>query len=142
MVLITSISTAGCTGTRLAGFGIVDGKPTPCPATPNCVSSRSPDEKHRVDPLAFSTSSTEAESALTRIISGMKRARIAEARPLYIHAEFTSAVFRFVDDVEFYFDADSRKIHIRSASRLGRFDFGVNRRRVEEIRVRWNERPR
>ena len=56
----------------------------------------------------------------------------------YIHVKFTSRVFRFVDDVEFCFDAEPKKIHVRSASRMGYFDFGVNRRRVEGIRDRFS----
>lgn len=137
-ILITAVLTAGCAGVRPPDLGIEEGRLVPCPQTPNCVSSQSPDEKHYVDPLRFSTSSPVAESALTKIISGMKHARIADAKASYIHAEFTSALFRFIDDVEFYVDTASRRIHIRSASRLGRFDFGANRRRVDAIREQWN----
>jgi uncharacterized protein (DUF1499 family) len=58
----------------------------------------------------------------------------------YIHAEFTSAVFRFMDDVEFYFDSGAKIIHMRSASRIGYSDFGVNRQRMEEVRLLFNNR--
>lgn len=68
----------------------------------------------------------------------MKRARIVAAEERYIHAAFTSALFRFVDDVEFFLDEGTRTIHVRSASRVGYSDFGVNRRRVEEIRTRFD----
>ena len=61
---------------------------------------------------------------------------MAEER--YIHTEFTSAFFRFVDDVEFLLDDGTRTIHVRSASRVGYSDFGVNRRRVEELRSRFD----
>lgn len=68
----------------------------------------------------------------------MKRARIVLAEERYIRAEFTSAFFRFVDDVEFLLDDGTETIHVRSASRVGHSDFGVNRRRVKEIRLRFD----
>jgi uncharacterized protein (DUF1499 family) len=67
----------------------------------------------------------------------MKRSKIVTDLDLYIHAEFTSAFFRFVDDVEFYFDDKAKTLHVRSASRIGRSDFGVNRKRIEELRSRF-----
>ncbi len=68
----------------------------------------------------------------------MKRARIITAQKGYIHAEFTSFLFRFVDDVEFVLDEGSKTIHVRSASRVGYSDLGVNRKRVEAIRSRFD----
>jgi len=72
------------------------------------------------------------------VIAEMKEARIAEEEMGYLHAEFRSALFGFVDDVEFRMDEVSGRIDIRSASRTGYYDFGVNRRRVEEIRARFS----
>lgn len=74
------------------------------------------------------------------VIQGMKRCRIIKMEDHYIHAEFTSAFFRFVDDVEFYFDGGAKIIHMRSASRIGYSDFGVNRQRMEEVRLLFNNR--
>ncbi len=74
---------------------------------------------------------------LKKIILGMRRTRITEESNGYIHAEFTSVIWRFVDDVEFFFDDAAKVVHVRSASRFGRFDFGVNRRRIETIRILW-----
>ena len=71
---------------------------------------------------------------LIGVIQGMKRCRIITMGDHYIHAEFTSAFFRFVDDVEFYFDSEAKIIHMRSASRIGYSDFGVNRQRMEKVR--------
>jgi uncharacterized protein (DUF1499 family) len=65
----------------------------------------------------------------------MKRSRIVKTEDTYIHAEFTSAIFRFVDDVEFYLDDTAKTIHMRSASRVGKSDFGVNRKRMEKVRA-------
>ncbi len=76
-------------------------------------------------------------SCLKDIILHMTRTRIESESRNYIHAEFTSAVWRFVDDAEFYFDDAAKVIHLRSASRLGKSDFGVNRKRIEEIRKAW-----
>jgi len=79
-------------------------------------------------------------SDLKKIIAGMKRAVIISETNTYLHIEFTSAFFRFVDDVEFFVDDTEKKIHVRSASRIGYSDFGVNRGRVEKIRSAWEHR--
>jgi uncharacterized protein (DUF1499 family) len=74
---------------------------------------------------------------LLAVLGSMKRVEIVTREEGYLHAEFTSAVFRFVDDVEFSIDDRNNVIHVRSASRLGFSDLGVNRRRVEDIRKRF-----
>lgn len=78
---------------------------------------------------------------LKKIVIGMKRSRIIRSTGPYIHAEFTSALFRFVDDVEFLVDDRASVIHVRSASRIGHSDLGVNRRRIETIRTLWTADP-
>lgn len=70
---------------------------------------------------------------LVQIVQGMKRAKIISATFNYLHVEFRSALFQFVDDVEFILDDSARVIHFRSASRTGWYDFGVNRRRMTQI---------
>jgi uncharacterized protein (DUF1499 family) len=77
-------------------------------------------------------------AALKNIILHKKRTKIVTETSTYLHAEFTSALWRFVDDVEFSFDENAKRIHMRSASRLGKSDLGVNRKRVEAIREVWN----
>ena len=131
------ICMAGCSGVRPTELGVKNGRLAPCPSSPNCVSSQSRDPEHTIAPLSYAQSATRAMADLKRIILGMKRSKIVEERDSYIHAEFTSALWRFVDDVEFYFDEGAKTIHVRSASRLGKSDFGVNRKRVEEIRAIW-----
>ena len=113
----------------------------PCPGSPNCVSSQAMDARRRVEPIRFTGDGASAWYRLRRVIVGMKRARIAEETDGYLRAEFRSAVFGFVDDVEFLLDPDGRRIDVRSASRTGKYDFGVNRRRVEEIRARFTREP-
>jgi uncharacterized protein (DUF1499 family) len=75
------------------------------------------------------------------VIEGMKGSRIAEEIDGYLHVEYRSAAFGFVDDVEFLLDAAGSRIEVRSASRTGYYDFGTNRRRVEEIRSRFAREP-
>ena len=135
IALSCSLVLIGCTGTRPANLGARDGKLPPCPASPNCVSSQSTDREHAVEPLRYSGTASEAMAALDTIISGMKRARVVTRTGSYLHAEFTSALFRFVDDLEFLLDERAAVIHVRSASRVGHSDLGVNRKRVEDIRA-------
>ena len=107
---------------------------TPCPSSPNCVSSLSRDRNHAIEPLQFTGSGDEARQRLAGILAKMKRARVTVAERDYIHAEFRSRIFRFVDDVEFWFSDEKKIIHVKSASRIGYSDLGANRRRVERLR--------
>jgi uncharacterized protein (DUF1499 family) len=125
----------GCSGKTPATLGVKDGRLAPCPSSPNCVSTRSEDPRHAIAPLSFSGTAAEARGRLLAVLDGTKRCRVVTANDTYIHAEFTSALFRFVDDVEFQIDPDTRLIHFRSASRLGHSDLGVNRRRMEALRA-------
>ncbi len=106
----------------------------PCPDSPNCVSSLSEDPDHRIEPLRYASSAEVARDLLLRVLHSLPRVRIVMNEPNYVHAEFVSAVFRFVDDVEFKFIEQDKTIQVRSASRVGHYDFGANRRRIEEIR--------
>jgi uncharacterized protein (DUF1499 family) len=106
----------------------------PCPESPNCVNSLDSDPARRVPPLAFSGSAAQARGQLVGAIESLPRALLVETRDDYVRAEFVSRLFRFVDDMEFLIDAGAGVIHLRSASRSGYYDFGVNRRRVERIR--------
>ncbi len=105
-----------------------------CPQSPNCVSSQSTDDLHRIEPLRYSGTSKEAMASLVVLLNSMKRAKIVIQTENYLHIEFTSALCRFVDDVEFVIDAQEKVIHVRSASRVGYSDLGANRKRVEKIR--------
>ena len=113
---------------------------TPCPSTPNCVSSVDKGRKHFIEPLRFDTSPENARNRLTAVLTAMKRTRVVKNEGKVIHAECTSAIMRFVDDVEFLIDDPQKVIHVKSASRTGHSDLGVNRRRIENIRNRFNER--
>jgi len=136
MLALTFILTA-CSANQTTKTGGTDDRLSPCPKSPNCVSSLSEDESHYVAPLAYETTLEEAREKLILIINSMKRSEIVTAEMNYIRATFKSGLFRFVDDVEFSFDDQKKVINVRSASRTGYSDLGVNRKRVEEIRKRF-----
>ena len=136
--LLLTVLVIGCAGSRPPQSGTGAGGLAPCPATPNCVSSLSTDARHAVAPLRYAGTADAALQRLIEVIRGMKRSRITTVQKRYLHAEFTSLIFRFVDDVEFLLDEDTKMIHVRSASRIGTSDLGVNRRRVEAIRSRFD----
>ncbi len=112
----------------------------PCPGTPNCVSSSESDPSWRVDPLPLRGPAAAGLAAIRQVILAMPRSRIVFEGPGFLRAEFRSLIFRFVDDVVFVVDESAGVIHVRSASRVGHSDLGVNRRRVEEIRDRLTRR--
>ena len=124
----------GCSGTRPSNLGVREGRLAPCPNSPNCVSTQITDAKHGIDPIVYTTSKEEARDRLEKILRAMPRTKVVRMQGDYIHLECSSRVFRFVDDVEFWFDDANRVIHCRSASRKGTSDLGVNRKRVERIR--------
>ncbi len=107
---------------------------SPCPSSPNCVSSLSQDEGHFVEPFVCLLASEAARKALEQAISLIKGGRVVVSEGNYLRAEFVSSWFKFVDDVEFVIDEKSGEINLRSASRVGYSDFGVNRRRIEDLR--------
>jgi len=115
-------------------LGVADGQLAPCPDKPNCVSTQSHGERLAIRPLLFDGDREQTIAHLKTIINSLPRSTIVSETPNYIHAEFRSLVFRFVDDVEFYVDDESKVIHFRSASRVGHSDLGVNRARMEQIR--------
>jgi len=116
-------------------------KISPCPSSPNCVSSLSKDRKHAIEPLQFSGSRDKARQKLLGILEKLNRARVTRSDTDYIRAEFRSLIFQFVDDVEFLFAEEGNIIHVKSASRVGYSDLGANRRRVEQIRSAFESRP-
>ena len=130
---------AACAGDRPAGLGPQQDGLAPCPSTPNCVSSQADDADHRVEPLRFEGAPETALRRLERIIEALPRARVVSRGKDYMHAEFRSRVFGFVDDVEFLLAPADGLIHVRSASRVGYSDLGVNRERVAELRRRFDD---
>ncbi|MDZ8241153.1 MAG: DUF1499 domain-containing protein [Nostoc sp. ChiQUE01a] len=125
-------------GKRPNNLGVSNGKLAPCPNSPNCVSSQSADVLHQIAPLTFTSTPEEAITNLKQIIESFPRTKIITESQDYLYAEFKSALLGFVDDVEFYLDRNANVIQIRSASRLGQSDLGVNRKRIETIRAKFN----
>ena len=125
-------------GTRPDYLGVKDGKLPRAKRTPNCVSSQADpsDAGHYIEPIRFKGTASDAMAAVRKAVEGMERASVIRHEGNYLYAEFKSKLLGFVDDVEFTYDATAGVIHVRSASRLGRKDFGVNRARVEALRSR------
>ena len=115
-------------------IGIVDGKFYPCPNTPNCVSTQATDAKHKISPISYSGAMSEVKEKIIKIVNSLKRTKIITNTENYIHAEVRTATFKFVDDVEFFFDDSEKIVQFRSRARSGHSDMGVNRKRMEKIR--------
>lgn len=105
-----------------------------CPNSPNCVSSLATDTEHFIAPFKITSNIEEAWMALKKALISQSRTMITNETDRTLHAQATSLVFRFVDNVDAMLDVDAKLIHIRSASRTGYSDFGVNRKRVEMLR--------
>ena len=131
-------------GKRPGNLGVHGGRLAPCPPTPNCVSSQADpaDTVHYITPIPFQGAPFEAMAAVRRAVESMPRATVVRHEPDYLYAEFRSRLMGFVDDVEFTYDDRAGLIQVRSASRLGRSDLGVNRRRIEAIRAKIEGRVR
>lgn len=116
-------------------LGVVNGELAPCPSSPNCVSSQAPqtDHRHYIDPVPFEDTPSAAMNRIVQVVTRQPRTRIVKKEGTYLHAEFRSRIFGFVDDVEFYLDTERGLIHLRSAARKGYGDFGANRDRMEEL---------
>jgi len=129
---------------RPDNLGVKDGRLAPPKTTPNCVSSQAAaaDAEHYIAPIAFKGAAPEAMAAARKAVEGMRDATVIRQDGNYLYAEYRTPRLRFVDDVELLFDAQAGLIHVRSASRLGRRDFGVNRARVEALRARIEGRSR
>lgn len=134
-------------GSRPLDLGVRDGRLKPPSKTANGVSSQAwlwpgpRDRAAQIMPLPVVGDGGSTMTRLRGVVEGMPGARIIESRPDYLYVEFSSTVFGFVDDAEFWFDPAAAVIQLRSAARIGRKDFGVNRARIEEIRARLVKAP-
>lgn len=138
LLLCSLLSAAGCSGTRPPNVNQPMVPLAPCPHSPNCISSLSHSQAHTIDPLHYQGTQLQAQQRLLAVIEAYPRSRLITVTQHYIYAEFSSAVFGFVDDVEFRFRFDAAVIDVRSASRLGYSDFGANRKRIETLRQQLN----
>jgi uncharacterized protein (DUF1499 family) len=125
------------------GIGVNDGKLKPPAKSPNSVSSQAdlwPDavqkDYARIAPIAVQGDGKATIARIAKVVEDLPGSHVVEQRDDYLYAQFTTPLMRFVDDVEFWFDPADGVVQVRSASRVGRKDFGVNRSRVENIRAR------
>ena len=136
-------------GNRPADIGVANGRFKPPSPTPNSVSSQAglyPDHPQRayaeIAPLPLKNASgTASLKALATVLGEMPGITVVEQRPDYLYAQAETRWMKFTDDLEFWFNPGRSAIELRSASRLGRKDFGVNRERIEAIRAAYLARP-
>ena len=122
-----------------SSLGIKDGYLSPCPETPNCVVSQDADTSHAIAPIEYHTDLATARETLLKVLTVVPRTEVVEQSENYIRAQSKSRIFKFIADLEFYFPTDEQVIHVRSAARVGESDLGVNRRRLEQIRLAMDE---
>lgn len=129
-------------------LGVHQGKLKPPSATANSVSSQAalyPDhpQRHYADiaPLAVRGDGPATLARLQHVVAAMPGARIVDSTPDYLYAQYTTSIMQFVDDVEFWYDPKAQAIQVRSASRVGESDLGVNRKRVEAVRQALADQP-
>ena len=134
--LLTVSLLSACASTRPSGLGVNDGQLASCPSEPRCVSSQAPidDTRHNIADFIIITKPGEAWTQLNEIVAAMPRTEIIESQADYLYAEVTTPILGFVDDLEFYYDRADNTIQARSSARIGYFDGGLNRNRVEQIR--------
>lgn len=133
------------TGKVPDGLGVTVGRLKGLSKTPNCVSSQAvlyPDHPQKeyasIAPLRFSGDGDQAMEELAAVLAKTERTVVVKHEPGYIHAQSTTALLKFTDDLELWLDKPNGVIQVRSSSRLGHKDFGVNRARIEAIRARFN----
>lgn len=131
MLAVAALSGCGIGSNVLRG---ADGKLAPCTGGPHCVSTQSRDPDRKVEPLRYTGGMDAGHARLVAIIKAMPGAAIVTEQADYIHASYTTAVMKYVDDLELVFSAPG-VIEVRSSSRIGYADGGLNRRRVEAIRA-------
>jgi uncharacterized protein (DUF1499 family) len=120
---------------RPVNLGLQSGQLAPCPQTANCVNSQASDAAHQIAAISGGADPAQTLASLAKTVAAFPGAAVITTTDNYVYAEFTSQLLGFVDDVEFYLDPAAGVIQTRSASRIGESDFGVNRRRIESIRL-------
>jgi uncharacterized protein (DUF1499 family) len=106
----------------------------PCPESPNCVSTQTQQKSKQMDPIPFTLDPKEVLKIIKGVVENLSNTHLEKESLNYLHYTFKSAIFGFIDDVEFLIDAEKKLIHFRSASRTGYSDMGVNKKRMTEIR--------
>lgn len=128
MILMIS----GCSAVRSGDAGTA--RLSSCPESPNCVSTQATNNRHKIDAFRLKGEFSKNWPEIQRVVAALPRCAVVKADETYFHATFKSRAFQFVDDLELFLDPSNGIISIRSAARTGYWDFGVNRRRVEQLR--------
>ena len=137
IITITGLYLLSMTSSRPTNLGADNGLLAKCPESPNCVSTQATDEEHGMPSIPFAGSSLEMIEKIKKSIGrDYPRANLVSESDHYLHFEFKSLIFRFIDDVEFVVDDKQSVLHFRSASRVGHSDMGVNRKRMKQISER------
>lgn len=134
LLLVIIMSLFSCSGQRPTNIGIHNARLTSCSNSPNCVSSDSTSAKHNIDAFHLNETVNEPWPTIQTTVAELPRTEIITSTSDYLHAECSSALFGFVDDLELHLKAADGVVSVRSASRLGHSDFGVNRKRIERLR--------
>ena len=131
---VIALAVLSAMATKPRNLGAINGLLAPCPNSPNCVSTQNADSQHKIEAIVFDGPPEDAMRKLKAVLAVIPRIKIVTETENYLHAEATSLIFRFRDDVEFVIDQQANVIHFRSASRVGNSDLGANRVRMEKIR--------
>ena len=134
VVIMMSITLFSCAGQTPKDIGVFNNKFSPCPESPNCVSSDANDKDHFIQVFKLNQSLENNWKNIFDMVSSLSRTKIISFNEQYIHAECSSAIFGFVDDLQLHLRKKDEIVAVKSASRLGYSDFGVNRRRVTDLR--------
>jgi uncharacterized protein (DUF1499 family) len=137
LVMAVILTSTACAGVE--NIGMTEGKLAPCPDSPNCVSTQSEEKGHAMKPLPYLQTREASREKILSILKDMKRTEIVKLTDFYIHVECRTALLHFTDDVAFFLDDTTRVVHFRSASRVGYYDFGLNRRRMKRISEKYLE---
>ena len=133
--IVLAMPLLSCAGTRPSNLGVKGSRFAACPSSPNCVSSDDADISHRIPAFQLAVPVDVAWRTVRTTIASQPRTKIITETDDYLHAECSSWFFGFVDDLELHLRATQNIVGVRSAARLGHSDFGVNRKRVENLRV-------
>ena len=139
MVMMLGLAMLSFSSATPTNLGVTEGKLAPCPESPNCVSTQTDSQEHLLPSIAWAGSIEEAIKQIKQVVErDFPRAKLVDEAPDYLRFEFSSLIFRFVDDVEFYVEQTATEIHFRSASRVGHSDLGANKSRMQKISAALN----
>lgn len=139
MLFLALLFLNSCNVSDKRKLGVVDSQLIPCPSSPNCASSDTNNTEQQVEPFVLAISPEKAWDLLIDHVAQLPRTAIVRQDSRYLYAECRSQLFGFVDDLEFHLRPEQKIVAVRSASRTGYYDFGVNRSRIEKLRLALRE---